>query len=142
MKEFNHYSGEDFQNYLDNNFTGDTGTFKNHLKECESCFTDFKAWSLVWSFAKNDLKTEPLRIDLAYVVANKVFPVRDSKRVFEKVMYGMIICLGIVCLFVCVNFLISHSIPAPFILLIIPICLYLLITYKEISIIDQKFSFD
>ena len=73
MKESSHYTDEDFQSYFDNNFAGDVNFLENHLQECELCSKNFKAYSLVWSFAKNDLKTEPLRIDLAYSVANKVF---------------------------------------------------------------------
>ena len=140
MKEFSHYTEEDFQSYFDNSFTGDANSLENHLQECELCSKNFKAYSLVWSFAKNDLKTEPLRIDLAYSVANKVFAVKESKHVFEKVMYGMFICLGIVCLTLCFNYLISNAIPTPFILLIIPFCLYLFLTYKEIKIVAQKFA--
>jgi hypothetical protein len=141
MKEFNHYTEEDFQSYFDNSFAGDTNLLENHLRECERCSKTFEAYSLVWSFAKNDLKTDPLKINLAHVVANKVFAVKERKPVFEKVMYGMLICLGIVCLFLCFNYLISRAMPALFILLIIPFCLYLLLTYKEISIVNRKFAF-
>ncbi len=140
MKELNHCTEEDFQSYFDNSFTGDVNSLENHLQECELCSKNFKAYSLVWSFAKNDLQTEPLRIDLAYCVANKVFAIKESKAVFEKVMYAIFICLGIVFLFLCFNYFIAHSIPTPFILLAIPVGLYLWLNYKEIKIIEQKFA--
>jgi hypothetical protein len=140
MKEFTHYTEEDLQGYFDRNFAGDITALENHLQECELCSKNFEAYSMVWSFAKNDLKIEPLRINLANTVANKVFAAKESYPVFEKVMYGIFICLGIVCLYLCFNYLFSHSIPTPFILLTIPFCLYLLLTYKEIRIVNKKFA--
>jgi hypothetical protein len=141
MKEFSHFTEEDFQSYFDKSFADDTNALENHLRECALCSKTFKAYSLVWSFAKNDLQTEPLRIDLAAVVASKAFAVEERKPVVEKLMYGMLICLGIISLSLCFNYLISRSMPTPFILLTIPFCLYLLLTYKEISIVNRKFTF-
>jgi hypothetical protein len=140
MKEFSHYTDEDFQNYFDKSFTGDVKFFENHLRECELCNKNFEVYSLVWLFAKNDLQTEPLRMDLAYAVANKVFAIKESKPVFEKVMYGLLICLGLVSLSLCFNFLLSSSIPTPFILLAIPVGLFLWVNYKEVTIIEQRFA--
>ena len=140
MKGFSHYTEEDFQSYFDRNFAGDVTSLENHLKGCELCSKNFEAYSSVWSFAKNALKIESLRIDLAHAVANKVFAAKESIRFFEKVMYGMFICLGIVCLYLCFNYLFSHSIPTPFILLTIPFCLYFLLAYKEIRIVNKKFT--
>jgi len=140
MKEFRHYTEEDLQSYFDNAFTGDVNVLENHLGECEICRKNFKAYSLIWSFAKNDLKTSPLGIDLASAVASKIFVVKESKAVFEKVMVAIFLCLGIVCVFWCFYYLISNSIPTPFILLLIPFCLYLLLTYKEIRIVNRKFA--
>lgn len=140
MEEFNHFTEEDFQSYFDKSFTGDVKFFKNHLHECELCNKSFEAYSLVWSFAKNDLQVEPLRMDLAYAVANKVFAVQESKPVFEKVMYGLFISLGLVCLGLCFKFFISSSMPAPFILLAIPVGLFLWVNYKEIKIVQKKFA--
>lgn len=138
MKEFNHFTEEDFQSYFDKSFTGDVKVFENHLHACELCNKNFEAYSLVWSFAKNDLQTEPLRMDLAYTVANKVFAVKESNPVFDKVMYGLLICLGLLCLVLCFKFFISSSMPTPFILLAIPIGLFLWVNYKEIKIVQEK----
>jgi hypothetical protein len=140
MKEFSHYSEEDFQSYLDGSYGGDGNALENHLLECEPCNKNFKAYSLIWLFAKNDLKTEPLRIDLAYSVANKIFAAKESKPVFEKFMYGLLICLGIVSLFLYFNYLIAYPVPTPFLLLIIPVGGYLWLNYKEIKIVEQKFA--
>jgi len=140
MKEFSHYTEEDIQSYFDNSFAGDVNSLENHLRECELCTKNFEAYSLVWSFAKNDLQTEPLSIDLAYSVTNKVFAPKEHKPVFEKAMYGIFICLGILCLSLCFKYLISSSISTPFILLAIPFGIYLWLNYKEIKIVKQKFA--
>ena len=36
MKEFSHYTDEDFQNYFDNNLAAEVN-LENHLLECELC---------------------------------------------------------------------------------------------------------
>jgi len=141
MKEFNHYTEEDFQSYFDNNFAGDVKSFENHLQQCEHCNKIFETYSLVWSFAKNDFQIKRLGIDLAYSVANKVYGVKERKAVFERVMYAIFICLGCVCLFFCVKHLVSSSMPVPFILLTIHIGLFLWVNYKEVKIVEQKFAF-
>lgn len=73
MKNINHYSEEDFQNYFDKTFTGDVKSFEQHLEECEFCSDTFHSYSRVWSFAKKEMKSEKLRIDLASVVAVRIF---------------------------------------------------------------------
>ncbi len=140
MSEFSHYTEEDFQSYFDNNFTGNANLMGKHLQSCELCRKNFQAYSLVWSFAKNELQAERLRIDLACSVADKIFTFREKAPVFERVIYGILICLAIACLFLCLNFLISRSVPTPFIVLIVPFGLYLLLSYKEIKMVSQKFA--
>jgi hypothetical protein len=140
MKNCRHYTDEDFQNYLDNTFTGNISSLENHIQECELCSKNLEAYSLVWSFSKSNLQTKPLGIDLAYSVTNKVFSVKENKHVFEKVMYGILICLVIVCLALCLRFLLSSSIPVSFILLTIPVGLFLWVNYKEIKIVQKKIA--
>jgi hypothetical protein len=140
MKEFSHFTEEEFQNYLDKNFTGDIRSFESHLHECELCNKEFKAYSYVWSFAKNDLQVEPLRMDLAFAVASKIFAVRKNIPVFEKVMYGLLISLGLACLVLCFRFFVSFSMPTSFILFAIPLSLFLWVNYKEIKIVREKFA--
>ena len=140
MNELKHYSEEEFQSYFDHSFTDDLRSFEQHIKVCDSCSETFKAYSLVWSFAKNELKTESLKIDLANTVTNMVFIKKESKPVFDKLIYGMIFCLALACLYLSIHYLLSNSIPAVFALLIIPFVLHLLLTYKEISMLIRKFS--
>ena len=140
MKEPGHYTDEDFQSYFDNTFTGNVSALESHVKECEFCSKKFKAYSVVWSFAKNDLKTKSLRIDLSYLVADKVFSVKENRYVFDKVMYGILICLEIVCLPLCLKFLLSLPIPSSFILMIVPVALFLWMSYREIRMFQKKFE--
>ena len=142
MKAYSHYKEEDFQNYFDNHFTGDRAQLENHLLDCERCSKNFQAYASVWSFTKKELKTEPLSIDLAYVVANRVFAAREIKPVYETIFYGILIGLAIACLYLCISNLIFNSMPIPFLLLIIPLGLYLLLSYKEIKMVNQKFAVD
>ena len=100
MKELGHYTDEDLQSYFDNTYTGNVSALENHVKECEHCSKQFNAYSMVWAFAKNKLEIESLRFDLFYSVANKVFSVKKERHVLDKVMYGILICLLTVCLFV------------------------------------------
>ena len=140
MKEPDHYTDEDIQSYHENTFTGNVSSLETHIQECELCSKKVKAYSAVWSFAKNDLKTEPLRIDLAYAVADKVFPVKQYAYVFEKILYGALICLGIVCLSLCLKYMLSTSIPPSYILQGIPVGLFLWVSYMEIKIINKKLA--
>jgi hypothetical protein len=139
MKESSHYTEEDFQNYLDNNFAGDVKFFEYHLQQCEYCSKIFETYSLVWSFTKNDLQIKGLEIDLAYSVANKVYAVKERKT-FERVMYAIFTGLGSVCLYFCFKDLVSSLMPVPFILLTIHLGLFLWVNYKEVRTVERKFA--
>jgi len=141
MKESTHYTEEDFQNYFDNNFTGDVKSFKGHLQQCEHCNKIFETYSLVWSFTKNDLQVKRLRIDLASTVTNKIFAIKERNTIFfERALYTISICLGTVCLFFCFKNLLSSSMPVPFIVLAIHLGLFLWVNYKEVKTVEQKFD--
>lgn len=140
MNELSHYTEEDFQNFFLKNFEGDVNSLENHLRECERCNENFKAYSSIWSFAKNDLKVDTLKVDLAYTVAFKVFAAKERQSAFEKVMYGMLVTLLIALLSFCVKYLLSNALPTPFVLLLIPFGLFLWVSYKEMKIVQRKFA--
>jgi hypothetical protein len=140
MKESTHYREEDFQNYLDNNFAGDVNSFENHLQQCAYCNKIFKTYSLVWSFAKDDLQIEQLGIDLAFSVTNKVYAAKERNTILERVMYAIFIYLGGVCLFFCFKHLISSAMPVPLILLMIHLTFFLWVNYKEVKTVEKKFT--
>jgi hypothetical protein len=140
MREDIHYTDEDFQDYLDNNFKGDSSLLENHLRECELCSKSFTAYSSVWTFANDVLLVEPLKINLASAVTDKIFSKKESALVFEKAMYGIFFCLGAIYIFLCVRFLLPSVMPVPFALLVIPLMLFVWVNYKEIQMLRKKYA--
>ena len=140
MNKTEHYTEDDFQNYLDHHFTGDRNEMESHLQDCELCHEKYQAYHAVWTFARYDLGTDQLGIDLAKVVANKVFVNKERKNIFELLMYGLFICIVMACLYVSFEYLSSLSIPFSSILCLIPLFLYFILSYKEIQIVHRKFA--
>ena len=140
MKEPQHYSEIDFQNYLLNSRTFDKTEFESHINDCPACHESLSAYRKVWSFVQHELKTEKLHSDLATIVLQKVSVQKQRNFVAEKIMYGVFICVGLYCLMSCITYLLSHSLPFSFVLIVIPLVLFYLLTLKELMIIKQKFA--
>lgn len=140
MKNINHYSEEDFQNYFDKTFTGDIKSFEQHLEECEFCSDTFNSYSRVWSFAKKEMKSEKLRIDLASVVAVRIFEKKNRKSFLDQFLYGLLCCLAICCFYLIIKNLYATSISPVLVFLIIPLFLNFLMSYKEATILNRKYE--
>jgi len=140
MNTSNHYTDDDFQNYLDGSFENDKKTFEAHLRDCIHCNNNYEAYKAVWNFVGHSLKTESLNIDLASRVIQKAMPVKQNKPLSEKVIYALCFLIGSICLFSCIYYLVSHPLPISFLLLVIPLVLYFLLTYKEIKLLEGKFT--
>ena len=139
MEQTKHFTEEELQSYFDNSFT-ESPQFKEHLKSCNQCSKSLQAYSLVWSFVKNYLTTESLKINLTASVVEKVFPKKKSRFAFEIILNGVFFLLILVCLLICFNFLFMNSVPIIKILLfLIPLILYFLLSLKEVKIVHDKF---
>ena len=138
MNETIHYHEEDFQNYLENSLEGNAAAFESHIKECPSCSANLEAYSQVWSFIKNDVKIEDLKIDLAKSVADKVFRIEPRYVVADNAMYALVLALGFISITFCLQYLASLSIPKGFILLIIPGCLYFWVSMEEVKALNKR----
>lgn len=135
-----HYSDEDFQFFLDHPADFDKEAFDQHIELCDDCRLNYKAYVALWSFVHDNIVTEPLKIDLAKVVADKIFIKEVQTQFTEKIMYGLLISLGVVCLLLCIHYLITLGMPVAFIWLLIPCGMYLWLSYEEIKRVGRKIS--
>lgn len=85
-------------------------------------------------------KTEPLMVDLSSAVSNKVFAEQRSSVSYKDIAaYLAIGFIGLVVLFLSLNYLVSLQLPLELLLLIIPVLFYFWLSAKEISALYIKY---
>lgn len=139
MNDIKHYSDEDFQNYLDRNFEGNLNSFEQHIKECSSCADSLDMYFKVWAFAKTEMGSDKLKIDLSSVVAKKIFDKRKQKPYLDYILYGVIFCLSFLSVYWSIQILISNSFNEFIGLLLIPLVFYVILAYKEVNLLQMKY---
>jgi hypothetical protein len=140
MNNTKHFRDEDFQNYLDRNFEGNVNSFEQHIKECGPCSESLRIYLQVWSFAKTEMKSKKLKMDIAAAVAKKVFDERKHKPYLDNSLIGGMLVLSFLIVYWCVQKLISISITQFMGSLLIPLIFYLILAYREMNLLQSKFN--
>lgn len=141
MQSPNHYSDEDFQQFLDNHFVGGKELFENHLRECSQCNEQFIAYSSVFSYLQTELEPAGLELSVAREVADRVFGSALSTSLVERVMYGLIAGLAVLAFGFCLRFFIDSSISfAPLAVVLALIGFHAFLSFLEVRLMRQKLS--
>lgn len=144
MNGANHYTDEDFQSYFEGGLDVAPESFKAHLQACPVCKNNYEAYASTWSFIA-EVKTPPLSVNLAEVVTARIFDaapvVRKSERgrsLLEGGLYGLLVCLALGCVAMCIRELMRHLLPLPWLLLLLPVLLYAGLLGKEVDAINSR----
>jgi hypothetical protein len=141
MQNSDHYSDEDFQQFLDNHFAGNREEFETHLRECSQCNRQFIAYRSVFSYLQTEFEPAVLEISVAKETADRVFGGVRTKTMLEKAMYWLIFGLTVVIVIICLRYLTDSSFSMVLVAGMVAIVgLHALLSNEEIKLMRQQFS--
>lgn len=141
MEKTKHYSDEDFQMILDNQFKGDKKTFEAHMKSCAQCHKNFTTYSAVFQFLKYKVDVPELGFDLAEEVLKRASKPNGVNILLDKIINGLFVVVVSLIVIMCLFFLISTSITIGAVVLTILLSgAYLVVSMKEMRILLHRYS--
>ena len=144
MENTSHLTEDQLQEYFDDSCElAEKTIIASHLQYCTTCTEEFERIKSIDRILKYEYMVAPLSINLSERVADMVF--KEEKKPADISDKLLLILLAIVCLsgtfYYLRHFIVNSSVVIA-LLLLLPVILYIMISYKEIKILNHKFYSD
>ena len=135
-----HLTEEQLQNYFDGFYdVHKAAIIKEHLSQCDECKLELNKLESLREKVKLNYEVPPLSFDLSEKVSAVVFEKRRDPSAFpESFLYSFLLLLCIGGIVYCTSILIRFHSMIMLLALLIPVALYLVVSYQEIKILRSK----
>ena len=142
MQPSDHYTDDDFQEFLDNHFGGNREKFGTHLRECSRCNEEFIAYRSVFSYLQTEFEPAGLEISVAKETGDRVFGGVRANTMLEKAMYWLIFGMTVVIVIICLLYLMDSRFSMVLVAGMLAILgLHAFLSKEEIKMMKQLFSY-